>query len=104
MTVRHEVLSGRQKHTTGGLVISRRPAGALVHKQQNSDTGVKYETRFSFGETGLSLNRALVRTERGMRKATAKLEIKKHIKSPLYGLREVKERDMACGSNKIPKG
>lgn len=66
--------------------------GALVHKQQNSDTGVKYETRISFGETGLSLNRALVRTKRGMRKATAKLEIKKHIKSPLYALREVKER------------
>lgn len=43
----------------------------------------------------MSLNRALVRTKRGVRKATAKLEIKKHIKSPLYGLKEGKERYMA---------
>lgn len=104
MTMRHDLLSGRQSIASGVWSSPGGRQGALVHKQQNSDTGVKHETRISFWETGLSLNRALVRTKRGRRKAPTKLEINKHIKSPLYGLREVKERYMACGSNKIPKG
>ena len=50
--------------------------GAIVYKKQNPDTGVKYETRISFWETVLSLDRALVRTKRTMRMVTANIRNK----------------------------
>lgn len=63
--------------------MSRAGVGTIVQRQQNPDTGVKYETSALFGGIGLSLNRALGKQKRAMRKATANIRNKEANQIPI---------------------
>lgn len=70
----------------------------FTNSRTETDTGVEYETRISFWETGLSLSKVLVGTKREMRTVTANIPNKEAQQIPIvwtersqgeiYGLRK----------------